>query len=137
VRAIAAGCSQTHNRQAQYAQSQLLAYTLVVNTGIANLFDFFFGLPLLFSNLVHCYAGVVLGFSYAQTRNLLTPITIHAFWNSGVILLLTFLQVCLFIYIRISVSELFLGEHSQNRKLAIMHRNGHLSVTKLYCYLFF
>jgi hypothetical protein len=41
VRAIAAGCSQTHNRQAQYAQSQLLAYTLVVNTGIANLFDFF------------------------------------------------------------------------------------------------
>ncbi|KAL5658186.1 hypothetical protein ACJX0J_031349, partial [Zea mays] len=36
--------------------------------------------------------GVALGFSYAQTRNLLTPITIHAFWNSGVILLLTFLQ---------------------------------------------
>ncbi|MED6121646.1 hypothetical protein PIB30_032187 [Stylosanthes scabra] len=32
-----------------------------------------------------------LGISYAQTRNLLTPITIHAFWNSGVILLLTFL----------------------------------------------
>ncbi|KAJ1268585.1 hypothetical protein BS78_07G146700 [Paspalum vaginatum] len=37
--------------------------------------------------------GVVLGFSYAQTRNLLTPITIHAIWNSGVILLLTFLQM--------------------------------------------
>ncbi|KAH9709533.1 CAAX amino terminal protease family protein [Citrus sinensis] len=37
--------------------------------------------------------GIALGFSYAQTRNLLTPITIHAFWNSGVILLLTFLQV--------------------------------------------
>ncbi|XP_039854175.1 uncharacterized protein LOC120712454 isoform X2 [Panicum virgatum] len=37
--------------------------------------------------------GVVLGFSYAQTRNLLTPITIHAVWNSGVILLLTFLQL--------------------------------------------
>ncbi|KAG6526702.1 hypothetical protein ZIOFF_016703 [Zingiber officinale] len=36
--------------------------------------------------------GVALGFSYAQTHNLLTPITIHAFWNSGVILLLTFLQ---------------------------------------------
>nr|GMD85584.1 putative CAAX aminoterminal protease [Ipomoea batatas] len=36
--------------------------------------------------------GTALGFSYAQTRNLLTPITIHAFWNSGVILLLTFLQ---------------------------------------------
>nr|AAT38683.2 CAAX amino terminal protease family protein, putative [Solanum demissum] len=37
--------------------------------------------------------GTALGFSYAQTRNLLTPITIHALWNSGVILLLTFLQV--------------------------------------------
>ncbi|EMS56159.1 Putative membrane peptidase ydiL [Triticum urartu] len=36
--------------------------------------------------------GVALGFTYAQTRNLLAPITIHAFWNSGVILLLTFLQ---------------------------------------------
>ncbi|XVE91485.1 hypothetical protein REPUB_Repub01dG0014200 [Reevesia pubescens] len=37
--------------------------------------------------------GAALGFSYAQTRNLVTPITIHAFWNSGVILLLTFLQL--------------------------------------------
>lgn len=37
--------------------------------------------------------GTALGFSYAQTRNLLTPITIHAFWNCGVILLLTFLQL--------------------------------------------
>ncbi|KAH7515936.1 hypothetical protein FEM48_Zijuj10G0081200 [Ziziphus jujuba var. spinosa] len=37
--------------------------------------------------------GAALGFSYAQTRNLLTPITIHALWNSGVILLLTFLQL--------------------------------------------
>ncbi|XP_024318550.1 uncharacterized protein LOC100835467 isoform X2 [Brachypodium distachyon] len=37
--------------------------------------------------------GVALGFTYAQTRNLLAPITIHAFWNSGVILLLTFLQL--------------------------------------------
>ncbi|KAH9626713.1 hypothetical protein KSS87_017412 [Heliosperma pusillum] len=37
--------------------------------------------------------GVALGLSYAQTRNLLTPITIHALWNSGVILLLTFLQI--------------------------------------------
>ncbi|KAF5945254.1 hypothetical protein HYC85_015482 [Camellia sinensis] len=36
--------------------------------------------------------GIALGFSYAQTRNLLAPITIHALWNSGVILLLTFLQ---------------------------------------------
>lgn len=35
----------------------------------------------------------MLGLSYAQTRNLLTPITIHALWNSGVILLLTFLLV--------------------------------------------
>ncbi|XP_058096493.1 uncharacterized protein LOC131242105 [Magnolia sinica] len=37
--------------------------------------------------------GVALGFSYAQTHNLLTPITIHALWNSGVILLLTSLQL--------------------------------------------
>ncbi|KMZ68162.1 putative CAAX amino terminal protease family protein [Zostera marina] len=37
--------------------------------------------------------GCALGFSYAQTHNLMTPITIHAFWNSGVILLLTFLQL--------------------------------------------
>ncbi|XP_030484970.2 uncharacterized protein LOC115701341 [Cannabis sativa] len=37
--------------------------------------------------------GAAMGFSYAQTRNLLTPITIHAFWNSGVILVLTFLQL--------------------------------------------
>jgi len=37
--------------------------------------------------------GTVLGFSYAQTRNLLTPITIHAFWNSGVIILLTILRL--------------------------------------------
>ncbi|XP_021807410.1 uncharacterized protein LOC110751277 [Prunus avium] len=37
--------------------------------------------------------GSALGLSYAQTRNLLTPITIHALWNSGVILLLTFLQL--------------------------------------------
>ncbi|KAF9626152.1 hypothetical protein IFM89_031279 [Coptis chinensis] len=36
--------------------------------------------------------GTALGFSYSQTRNLLTPITIHALWNSGVILFLTFLQ---------------------------------------------
>ncbi|XP_023542984.1 uncharacterized protein LOC111802741 [Cucurbita pepo subsp. pepo] len=37
--------------------------------------------------------GTALGLSYAQTRNLLTPITIHALWNSGVILLLTFLAL--------------------------------------------
>ncbi|KAB1208048.1 hypothetical protein CJ030_MR7G000832 [Morella rubra] len=40
--------------------------------------------------------GTALGFSYAQTRNLLTPITIHALWNSGVILLLTFLLVIVY-----------------------------------------
>lgn len=37
--------------------------------------------------------GTALGFSYSQTRNLLTPITIHALWNSGVIVLLTYLQL--------------------------------------------
>ncbi|RWR90942.1 CAAX amino terminal protease family protein isoform 1 [Cinnamomum micranthum f. kanehirae] len=37
--------------------------------------------------------GTALGFTYAHTRNLLTPITIHALWNSGVILILTFLQL--------------------------------------------
>ncbi|PPD67610.1 hypothetical protein GOBAR_DD35519 [Gossypium barbadense] len=37
--------------------------------------------------------GTALGFSYAQNRNLVIPIAIHAFWNSGVILLLTFLQL--------------------------------------------
>ncbi|KAL5981150.1 hypothetical protein ACLOJK_029070 [Asimina triloba] len=30
---------------------------------------------------------------YFQTRNLLTPIIIHSLWNSGVILILTFLQI--------------------------------------------
>ncbi|CAN4124462.1 unnamed protein product [Withania somnifera] len=47
--------------------------------------------------------GTALGFSYAQTRNLLTPITIHAFWNSGVILLLTFLQA-VFVAMLLSVN---------------------------------
>ncbi|KAH9295779.1 hypothetical protein KI387_039367, partial [Taxus chinensis] len=37
--------------------------------------------------------GAVLGFAYAQTRNLLTSITIHALWNSAVIILLTFLRL--------------------------------------------
>ncbi|EOA38916.1 hypothetical protein CARUB_v10011314mg, partial [Capsella rubella] len=37
--------------------------------------------------------GSVLGLSYAQTRNLITPMVIHGIWNSGVILLLTFLQI--------------------------------------------
>ena len=29
--------------------------------------------------------GLVLGFSYARTRNLLTPMLIHSLWNSGVL----------------------------------------------------
>ncbi|XP_057823945.1 uncharacterized protein LOC131036149 isoform X2 [Cryptomeria japonica] len=37
--------------------------------------------------------GAVLGFAYAQTRNLLTSTTIHALWNSGVIIFLTFLRL--------------------------------------------
>ncbi|XP_072955349.1 uncharacterized protein [Typha angustifolia] len=36
--------------------------------------------------------GTVLGLIYAQTRNLLAPMAMHALWNSGVILLLTFLH---------------------------------------------
>ncbi|XP_040874471.1 uncharacterized protein [Glycine max] len=43
--------------------------------------------------------GTALGFSYAQTHNLLTPITIHSFWNSGVILFLTFLQVLIITHV--------------------------------------
>ena len=30
--------------------------------------------------------GIVLGFSYARTRNLLTPMFIHSLWNSGVLI---------------------------------------------------
>ncbi|CAK9879266.1 unnamed protein product [Sphagnum jensenii] len=37
--------------------------------------------------------GVILGLAYAQTRTLITPILIHATWNSGVIVLLTLLRV--------------------------------------------
>lgn len=36
--------------------------------------------------------GTVLGLIYAQTRNLLVPITMHALWNWSVILFLTFLH---------------------------------------------
>ncbi|CAB4293862.1 unnamed protein product [Prunus armeniaca] len=39
------------------------------------------------------FPSSAVGLSYAQTRNILTPITIHALWNSGVILLLTFLHI--------------------------------------------
>ena len=45
--------------------------------------------PRDFSQLVAL--GSVLGFSYARTRNLLTPIFIHACWNSGVLVLLAVL----------------------------------------------
>lgn len=37
--------------------------------------------------------GMILGMVYAQTRNLLTPIAMHACWNLGVIIMLTYLQV--------------------------------------------
>lgn len=58
----------------------------------------------MFVILLSCMyqTGTVLGFSYAQTRNLLTPITLHAFWNSGVIVFLIFLQVL----------HIFIGIHS-------------------------
>ena len=36
--------------------------------------------------------GVVLGFSYVRTRNLLTPLLIHSLWNSGVLTVLTVLS---------------------------------------------
>ena len=36
--------------------------------------------------------GMVLGFSYARTRNLLTPMTIHAMWNSGVLVVIAALM---------------------------------------------
>ncbi|XLT58960.1 hypothetical protein HN873_051564, partial [Arachis hypogaea] len=40
--------------------------------------------------------GTFMGISYAQTRNLLAPITIHAFWNTGVALLLSSLEAYLY-----------------------------------------
>ncbi|KAL8035567.1 hypothetical protein ABFX02_12G105600 [Erythranthe guttata] len=43
------------------------------------------GLPQLFAH------GIVLGFCYAQTRNLVTPITIQALWNTRICLLLSYL----------------------------------------------
>ncbi|KAG1365573.1 hypothetical protein COCNU_12G005730 [Cocos nucifera] len=36
--------------------------------------------------------GLLLGLVYAQTRNLLAPITMHACWNAGVIIILTYLH---------------------------------------------
>ncbi|CAN7134272.1 unnamed protein product, partial [Brassica rapa subsp. narinosa] len=47
----------------------------------------------IYMSLFSSGLGSVLGLTYAQTRNLITPMVIHGFWNSGVILLLTFLQV--------------------------------------------
>ena len=35
--------------------------------------------------------GLVLGFAYVRTRNLLTPMLIHALWNTGVLCALTLL----------------------------------------------
>ncbi len=35
--------------------------------------------------------GVVLGLTYVRTKNLATPMLIHAFWNSGVLILLELL----------------------------------------------
>eukprot|EP00850_Spirogloea_muscicola_P019549 SM000193S05173 [mRNA] locus=s193:145509:147781:+ [translate_table: standard] len=37
--------------------------------------------------------GLVLGIVYAQTRTLLTPMLVHAMWNSGVIVILTILRL--------------------------------------------
>ncbi|CAB4264629.1 unnamed protein product [Prunus armeniaca] len=45
------------------------------------------------SHVLYDLCRLCSGLSYAQTRNVLTPVTIHALWNSGVILLLTFLQL--------------------------------------------
>lgn len=56
--------------------------------------------------------GTALGFSYAQTHNLLTPITIHSFWNSGVILFLTFLQVLIITHVCVC-SVWFTGNNMQ------------------------
>ena len=38
-----------------------------------------------------CVLGMVLGFSYARTRNLLTPMMIHSLWNSGVLVVVAVL----------------------------------------------
>ncbi|KAL2652652.1 hypothetical protein R1flu_020780 [Riccia fluitans] len=37
--------------------------------------------------------GIMLGFSYAQTRNLACPMLIHCIWNSGVVIVLTLLRL--------------------------------------------
>ncbi|KAL7132854.1 hypothetical protein ABFS83_12G102900 [Erythranthe nasuta] len=50
------------------------------------------GLPQLFANGGYVKICItVLGLCYAQTRNLLTPITIHALWNTRISLLLGYL----------------------------------------------
>ena len=36
--------------------------------------------------------GLVLGFSYVRTRNLLTPLLVHSLWNTGVLTVLTVLS---------------------------------------------
>lgn len=38
-----------------------------------------------------CSLGVLLGFSYVRSRNLLTPMLIHGAWNGSVLTILFFL----------------------------------------------
>ena len=38
-----------------------------------------------------CAVGTVLGLVYSRSKNLLTPMLVHSFWNSGVLLLLLYL----------------------------------------------
>ena len=53
-------------------------------------------------------AGTALGLLYAKTHNLLTPITIHAIWNLGVLLLFTYYKVFVFLCGCISLLDLSL-----------------------------
>lgn len=53
--------------------------------------------------------GTILGLVYSQTRNLLAPIALHACWNLGVIVLLTYLQVSDFVcYLSVMAARQFL-----------------------------
>lgn len=38
--------------------------------------------------------GILMGFSYVRSRNLLTPMMIHGIWNGGVLTLLYVLTSC-------------------------------------------
>ena len=44
--------------------------------------------PLIPPSLQLTSLGLLLGFSYVRSRNLLTPILIHGAWNGGVLTLL-------------------------------------------------